>query len=124
MTKEKELAPKIIESTEKPTARPERPVAIEKPSVIFTYKGIGAESPQIIKFMDAITFSRGKATKVQIQGNEKYIAKLKMNPSFVEGEVEPDDILAEDEQEKKIVAAKKKEDKALNEEVKRKHRTA
>lgn len=87
-------------------------------SKVFTYVGGGESSPQVINFMGRQKFVRGRAEEVT---DEKLLAKIVNNPSFVRGEVEPED-LQELEDSGIAVANKNREvDKKMNEAFLKEH---
>lgn len=89
----------------------------------FTYIGKGAESPRAIKFMNKIDFIRGEAIDiVNTKENELIIKKLLKNPSFIEGSIEPTEIIIRDEKEAERVNQIIKEDRAIDQAFAKKHK--
>jgi len=66
----KEIAPKIVE-----------PLKVLADNA-YTYVGVGATPPLLIKFMGLQVFRRGEPTEVT---DSRILAKIKNNPSFVKG---------------------------------------
>ena len=85
---------------------------------VFTYVGGGEDSPRRIKFMGLQTFIRGEATEVT---NEIVLAKVKVNPCFVEGEVDIEDLADADEDAAAAANAQRAEDKRIDAAYKKRH---
>lgn len=85
---------------------------------VFTYVGGGEDSPRVINFMGRQKFVRGQATEVT---DPKLLAKIVGCPTFVEGEVDPEDLHNYDEEEKLAADKKRKEDKKIDAAFKKHH---
>jgi hypothetical protein len=85
---------------------------------VFTYVGKGEDSPRRIKFMGRQTFIRGEATEVT---DEIVLAKVKINPCFVEGVVDIEDIADADEDAAAKANAQRAEDKRIDAAYKKRH---
>jgi len=71
--------------------------------IIFTYIGGGEDSPQVIKFMNSISFRRGEAVEIEKnEENELYIQKLSGNPCFINGSIDADEIVEMDKKARRV----------------------
>lgn len=83
---------------------------------VYTYIGGGESSPERIDFMGRQRFTRGKATEVT---DPVVLAKVKVNPCFVNGEV-PDDVIFDmDEKASQKAEEQRKADKETNQAAER-----
>ena len=78
---------------------------VQEEKEIWTYVGFGATPPPVIKFMGIQTFMRGTPTEVT---DPRILAKIKGNKSFIKGEVNPDQLIAQDEAAAELVAEKQR----------------
>ena len=91
-----------------------------KPAYVYTYVGGGESSPHIINFMGRQKFVRGKATEVT---DPEVLAKINGCPTFVEGEVDQEELFEYDEKAKQEADEQRKRDEAANAAYAKKHRT-
>ena len=97
-------------------------VEVRKPTkgaYVYTYVGGGEGSPHMINFMGMQRFTRGVATEVT---NPKVLAKIAINPCFVEGEVDMDELHKYDEEAKVIADSQRAKDIAVNNAFKKQQR--
>lgn len=87
---------------------------------IFTYIGVGDEPPRKINFMGMQEFVRGKATEVT---DQRILAKIRTNASFIEGEVEMELLHERDEKATKKAEEQRGIDKRINALFHKKHKT-
>lgn len=85
---------------------------------VFTYVGRGETPPVKTNFMGRQTFVRGRATVVT---DPVVLAKIKINPCFVAGEVDMEELHEADEQARKEADAQRAEDKRIDAAYKKKH---
>lgn len=78
---------------------------------VFTYVGKGEDCPNVIKFMGRVEFVRGEPVTVT---DPEVLAKLKVNPSFVQGAVERKELAVADAEAKKAADAQRKADSRMN----------
>lgn len=110
----------IMEETPESEVDVEAPKSKSKGVVIYTYVGGGESSPNVIQFMGIQKFVRGKATEVT---DPVVLAKLKGHPTFVEGEVEMEDLHEYDETAKTEADAQRKKDIETNARYHKKFKT-
>jgi hypothetical protein len=103
MSKVKNAEKKIVEKDDATPAK--------SGARIFTYTGAGADSPRVINFMGVQKFVRGQATEVT---DAKVISKIENNPTFVEGEVDQEDLHEIDEAGAEVAKEKTLRDTAMN----------
>lgn len=85
---------------------------------VFTYVGGGEDSPRVITFMGVQKFVRGKAVTVT---DPRLLAKLEGHPTFVEGEIDEEELHNYDEEEKAKADAQRKADEAVDAKFKKRH---
>lgn len=85
---------------------------------VFTYVGGGEDSPRVINFMGMQQFVRGRATAVT---NPVVLSKIRNNPTFVEGEVDEEELYAYDEKAKAEADAQRAEDRVVEAAFRKKH---
>ena len=86
----------------------------KSPTKVYTYIGAGEDSPQVIKFMGQISFMRGRPVKVEDNpSNARLLSKIKECPTFIEGVVEPEEIVNLDIDAKEKADTQRKQDKEL-----------
>lgn len=114
----KEEKPKPAKKAPAKKAKAAKKKKVPEGTKVFTYVGGGEDSPRKIKFMGRQTFIRGEATEVS---DPILLAKIEVNPSFVEGEVDPESLHDADEAAAEKAAAQKAEDKKLDKKYKKLH---
>lgn len=87
----------------------------------WTYIGAGDSPPHLIKFMGIQVFMRGQPTTVT---DPLVLEKIKNNHCFVKGEIDKEEMYANDELEKKRAEKRREEDLKLQIEVERQYRKA
>lgn len=87
---------------------------------VYTYVGGGEDSPRTINFMGQQKFIRGKATEVT---HLDLLAKLENHPTFVEGEVDQDQLEESDSEAKAEADEQRAKDIKLNAAYTKKHKT-
>lgn len=90
----------------------------ETKAAIYTYVGGGEDSPRRIHYMGKQHFVRGVATEVT---ELEVLKKIKNNPVFTEGEVDPSELDEYDQIAVKEAAEQRVKDKATNDAVKRQY---
>lgn len=95
------------QSAEKPMEAP----APRTKGRVFTYVGGGEDSPRVINFMGMQKFVRGQATEVV---DPVVLAKIAKNPTFIEGEVEQEELHTYDEEARKEADEQRRKDKETN----------
>lgn len=118
---EAEASEKTEPKVKKPKAKAAEKVKKEKVpegAEVFTYVGRGETPPVKTNFMGRQTFVRGRATVVT---DPIVLAKIKINPCFVAGEVDMEDIHEADEKARKEADAQRAEDKRIDAAYKKKH---
>lgn len=109
----------IKSETVKP--KPEFATEVKSGGQVFTYVGGGEDSPNVIEFMGGKQrFVRGKATEVT---DPEVLRKVLGNPTFIEGEVDEEDLHEYDQTAKQEADTQRLKDKALNAAYIKKHRT-
>lgn len=86
----------------------------------FTYIGAGEDSPRVINFMGKQRFVRGDETEVF---DPDLIAKLKDNPTFVEGKADQEVLHRIDEEGKTEADLQRKSDRKVNAAYSKRHST-
>lgn len=108
----KEVKPK------KAKAKADKKEKVPEGGEVFTYVGRGETPPVKTNFMGRQTFVRGRATVVT---DPVVLAKIKINPCFVAGEVDIEELHEADEQARKEADAQRAEDKRIDAAYKKKH---
>ena len=91
----------------------------EKPDgPVYTYVGGGEDSPRVINFMGRQKFVRGKATVIT---DDTVLAKVKNNPTFVQGEVDQEELHDYDEKARKEANDQRQEDQRVNDAYMKRH---
>lgn len=104
--REQEDTPPAVEPDEAPA-----PASTRKGGAnIFTYVGGGEDSPRVIDFMGKQRFVRGQATEVT---DPEVLKKIKGVPTFVDGEVDEEELHEYDLKAKAETDARRKADKKL-----------
>lgn len=96
----------------------DEPDAVVYPANVFTYVGGGTDSPQVINFMGKQKFVRGQLTEVT---DPEVLAKIKYNPSFINGEVSQEELYEMDKDAVKKAEHRRKLDAIANAQFKKKH---
>lgn len=77
----------------------------------YTYIGGGEDAPQMTNFMGLQEFIIGEETEVT---NQTVLAKIRSNPTFVEGTVERKKIFTDAKQAKEKADAQRTDDKIVD----------
>lgn len=87
---------------------------------VYTYVGGGEASPNVINFMGRQQFTRGKAAEVT---DPQVLAKVAGNPTFVEGEVELEELHDYDAKAAEEANEQRAKDKQTNRHYQKNHKT-
>ncbi len=100
----------------------DEPAEVRDPKTvaIYTYVGRGESPPHFTNFMGLQNFTRGVATEVT---NPTVLAKVAINPCFVEGAVDMDDLHNHDEAAKQEADKRRAADLKANAAYMKKHKT-